>query len=63
MLPGERHLVRLSGFSLRRSARKAIDETIVFDDQTYLPGETVDMSVVRGGEERVVQVELDGKVG
>ncbi|NPC45058.1 trypsin-like peptidase domain-containing protein [Nocardioides sp. zg-1230] len=31
--------------------------------RTHLPGETVEMSVVRGGEERVVQVELDGKVG
>ena len=31
--------------------------------RTHLPGETVEMSVVRGGEERLVQVELDGKVG
>jgi putative serine protease PepD len=31
--------------------------------RTHLPGETVEMSVVRGDEERVVQVELDGKVG
>ena len=31
--------------------------------RTHLPGETVEMSVVRGGEERVVKVELDGKVG
>jgi putative serine protease PepD len=31
--------------------------------RTHLPGETVEMSVVRGGEERVVEVELDGKVG
>ena len=31
--------------------------------RTHLPGETVEMSVLRGGEERVVQVELDGKVG
>ena len=31
--------------------------------RTHQPGETVEMSVVRGGEERVVQVELDGKVG
>ena len=27
------------------------------------PGETVEMSVLRGGEEQVVEVELDGKVG
>ena len=31
--------------------------------RTHLPGETVEMLVVRGGEERVVEVELDGKVG
>ncbi len=31
--------------------------------RTHLPGETVAMSVVRGGKEQVVQVELDGKVG
>lgn len=31
--------------------------------RTHLPGETVEMSVVRGGDEQVVEVELDGKVG
>jgi putative serine protease PepD len=31
--------------------------------RTHLPGETVKMSVIRGGEEQVVEVELDGKVG
>lgn len=31
--------------------------------RTHRPGETVEMAVVRGGEEQVVQVELDGKVG
>jgi putative serine protease PepD len=31
--------------------------------RTHLPGETVEMSVVRGGEERVVTIKLDGKVG
>ncbi|CUR56710.1 putative peptidase S1C [metagenome] len=31
--------------------------------RTHQPGETVEMSVVRGGEEQVVEVELDGKVG
>lgn len=45
LLPGDRHLIRLSGFSLRRSARKEIDQTIVFDDQTYLPGEPVDSTL------------------
>lgn len=48
----------------------AVDEQPVNDGialivaiRTHLPGETVEMSVVRGGEERVVEVELDGKVG
>ena len=45
LLPGERHLIRLSGFSLRRAASQAIDQTIVFDDQTYLPGERVDSTL------------------
>ena len=31
--------------------------------RTHRPGETVEMSVVRGGKEQVVEVELDGKVG
>ena len=31
--------------------------------RTHLPGETVEMSVVRGGKEQLVEVELDGKVG
>jgi len=31
--------------------------------RTHLPGEVVKMSVVRGGEEQVVEIELDGKVG
>lgn len=45
LLPGERHLVRLSGFGLRRSASKIIERTIVFDDQTYLPNEQVDSTL------------------
>lgn len=45
LLPGERHLLRLSGFGLRRSARKSIDRTIVFDDQSYLVGERVDSTL------------------
>ncbi|GAA5124285.1 trypsin-like peptidase domain-containing protein [Alloalcanivorax gelatiniphagus] len=31
--------------------------------RTHLPGDAVEMTVLRGGEERVVEVELDGKVG
>lgn len=42
LLPGERHLIRLSGFSTRRAEQKRIDRTIVFDDQTYLVNERVD---------------------
>ena len=45
LLPGERHLIRLSGFGLRRSARKSIERTIVFDEQTYLAGERVDSTL------------------
>ena len=31
--------------------------------RTHLPGDAVEMTVIRGGEEQVVEVELDGKVG
>lgn len=42
LLPGDHHLVRLSGLSSHRSASKFIEKEIVFDDQTYLVGERVD---------------------
>lgn len=42
LLPGEHHLVRLSGLSSHRSASKFVEKEIVFDDQTYLVGERVD---------------------
>lgn len=42
LLPGEHHLIRLSGLSTRRSAQKIIDEEIFFDDEVYEPGERVD---------------------
>lgn len=45
LLPGDRHLLRLSGFGLRRTEERAIDRTIVFDEQTYLPGEVVDSTL------------------
>jgi hypothetical protein len=45
MLPGERHLIRLSGSGMRRSAQKIINRTIVFDDQTYVAGERVDSTL------------------
>ncbi|MFL6578435.1 MAG: hypothetical protein ACJ8MR_17555 [Povalibacter sp.] len=42
LLPGEHHLLRLSGFNTRRSASHVIDEEIFFDDEVYEPGERVD---------------------
>jgi len=42
LLPGDHHLVRLSGLSSHRSASKFIEKQVVFDDQTYLVGERVD---------------------
>lgn len=42
LLPGERHLVRLSGFASHRSAEKILDKLIEFDNEVYLPGERVD---------------------
>ena len=45
LLPGDRHLIRLGGFGLRRSAQETIDQTIVFDEQTYRPGERVDSTL------------------
>ncbi len=42
LLPGERHLLRLSGLGSRRTARKTLERTISFGDQTYLAGERVD---------------------
>lgn len=42
LLPGERHLVRLSGFASHRSAETILDERIEFDDEVYLPGERID---------------------
>jgi hypothetical protein len=42
LLPGERHLVRLSAFAIHRSADKRIEKDIAFDDEDYLVGERVD---------------------
>lgn len=42
LLPGDHHLIRLSGLSTRRSAQKVIEEEIFFDDEVYEPGERVD---------------------
>jgi hypothetical protein len=42
LLPGKHHLLRLSGFSTRRSASKILEEEIFWDDDVYEPGERVD---------------------
>jgi hypothetical protein len=42
LLPGDRHLVRLSGLSSRRSAETALTRRIVFEDEIYNAGERVD---------------------
>lgn len=42
LLPGDRHLVRLSGLTTRRSAQTVLERRIVFDDQTYFVNERVD---------------------
>jgi hypothetical protein len=42
MFPGKHHLVRLSAFTVRRSAQERIDRQIVFDDQVYQANELVD---------------------
>lgn len=42
LLPGERHLLRLSGLSTRRSAQRVLDTQIVFDDEVYEIDERVD---------------------
>lgn len=42
LLPGEHHLVRLSGMSIQRSAQKDIEIEVEFDDEIYEIGERVD---------------------
>jgi len=42
LLPGEHHLVRLSGLSARRSAQTTLERRIVFDDEVYFANERVD---------------------
>ena len=42
LLPGDRHLVRLNGFSARRSAQTLLERTIVFEDEVYFLNERVD---------------------
>ena len=42
LLPGQHHLVRLSGLSIQRSAQKDIEIEVEFDDEIYQIGERVD---------------------
>jgi hypothetical protein len=42
LLPGDHHLVRLSGLTSRRSAQTILARGIVFEDEVYLRGERVD---------------------
>jgi hypothetical protein len=42
LLPGDRHLVRLSGLSARRSAEAVLEHDIVFEDEVYFRDERVD---------------------
>lgn len=41
LLPGQHHLIRLSGFEVRRTADAVLTKPFVFDDQIYLPNERV----------------------
>lgn len=42
LLPGEHHLVRLSGLSSRRNAQTTLARGIVFEDDVYFRGERID---------------------
>jgi hypothetical protein len=45
LLPGEHHMLRLSGMQTRRSASQIIDKEIFFDNEVYEPGERVDSTL------------------
>lgn len=42
LLPGRRHLVRLTGMTIQRSAQKVLETDIVFDEELYEINERVD---------------------
>jgi hypothetical protein len=42
LLPGDHHLVRLSGLTARRSAQTILERGIVFEDDVYFRGERID---------------------
>lgn len=41
LLPGKRHLVRISGINSRRDGQAVLDQTVHFDNNTYAAGTTV----------------------
>jgi hypothetical protein len=45
LLPGKRHLIRLSGFSLRRNGHKVIERNIEFDEDSFARGDVVDSTL------------------
>ena len=45
LLPGERHLLRLSGLNTQRDGRARLTRAIDYDDETYRVGEIVDSSI------------------
>jgi len=45
LLPGDHHLVRLHGISMRRSGFATLTRNIVWDDETYLAGQRADSSL------------------
>jgi hypothetical protein len=42
LLPGDHHLIRLSGLSARRAAQTVLERGVVFEDDVYFRGERVD---------------------
>lgn len=45
LLPGERHLLRLSGLNTQRDGHARLERQIVYDDQVYNANEIVDSSI------------------
>jgi len=41
LLPGQRHLIRINGFSSRRDGTATLTRTVVFDNNTYTVGQVV----------------------
>lgn len=45
LLPGKRHMVRISGFSLRRNGHKALERDIDYDEDFFETGDLVDSTL------------------